>query len=80
MKRIDGKLKLEKSLFHPQNVQNNRSIMDDFKTMNLGKKTMKILNKVRLYKRVTYLSDIIHPHTPYILECYLEEGADRHSY
>ena len=53
--------------------------MEDFGSLNLSKKTMRILNNVRLYKKVTYLSDIIHPHEPYILSTYLEDIDDPYS-
>ena len=79
LRRINGQIQFETSYVTPPNFLNDRAIMDDLGKLNLGTKKMKILNNVRLYKKVTYLSDIIHPQEPYLLPCYLDDTEYHHS-
>ena len=61
LRDIEGELIIEDEVVVPANVVNDRSIMDDMCEFQWTTEEWKAMNLARLYMRVTYLSEIIHP-------------------
>ena len=79
LRSINGSLVFEHSTLTLENVVNDISLMDAMNNDLFTLKEKRRINTVRLYLQVTFLSDIVHPHLPSLLSCYLEGNRDVHS-
>lgn len=79
LQKVNGKLIFESVVVTHANVRNDIAIMDVINNHTLTTREKRIVNNVRIYLQVYYLSEIIHPHLPQIRRCFLECERDEHS-
>lgn len=76
---INGKLWFEDTVVPSPNVILDVAIMDRVNSEKFSLAEKRVINKVRLFLQVTFLSDITHPHLPQLLPCFLEGKSDTNS-